>query len=65
MILYFTLRDRKMILDLFESTTGDHRMVNNNYFRIGGVAADLPFGWVDKCQYFCHYFLPIIDEYEK
>lgn len=53
-----------MILDLFESATGD-RMVNNHYFRIGGVAADLPFAWVDKCQDFCNYFLPTIDEYEK
>ncbi|MCG6137844.1 MAG: NAD(P)H-quinone oxidoreductase subunit H [Nostoc sp. LLA-1] len=62
--MFYTLRDREMILDLFEAATGD-RMVNNNYFRIGGVAADLPFGWVDKCQDFCNYFLPTIDEYEK
>lgn len=62
--IFYTLRDREMILDLFEATTG-YRMVNNNYFRIGGVAADLPFGWVDKCEDFCNYFAPKIDEYEK
>jgi NAD(P)H-quinone oxidoreductase subunit H len=62
--IFYTLRDREMILDLFEAATG-YRMVNNNYFRIGGVAADLPYGWVDKCQDFCNYFLPTIDEYEK
>ncbi|MBW4558034.1 MAG: NAD(P)H-quinone oxidoreductase subunit H [Trichormus sp. ATA11-4-KO1] len=62
--IFYTLRDREMILDLFEAATG-YRMVNNNYFRIGGVAADLPFGWVDKCQDFCNYFVPSIDEYEK
>ncbi|MEH2358360.1 NAD(P)H-quinone oxidoreductase subunit H [Nostoc sp.] len=62
--IFYTLRDREMILDLFEAATG-YRMVNNNYFRIGGVAADLPFGWVDKCEDFCKYFIPTVDEYEK
>jgi NAD(P)H-quinone oxidoreductase subunit H len=61
---FYTLRDREMILDLFEAVTG-YRMVNNNYFRIGGVAVDLPYGWVSKCKEFCDYFLPKIDEYEK
>ncbi|MBW4671977.1 MAG: NAD(P)H-quinone oxidoreductase subunit H [Cyanomargarita calcarea GSE-NOS-MK-12-04C] len=62
--IFYTLRDREFILDLFEAVTG-YRMVNNNYFRISGVAADLPYGWVDKCEDFCDYFLPKIDEYEK
>jgi NAD(P)H-quinone oxidoreductase subunit H len=61
---FYTLRDREFILDLFEAATG-YRMVNNNYFRIGGVAVDLPYGWISKCQEFCDYFLPKIDEYEK
>ncbi len=61
---FYTLRDREFILDLFEAATG-YRMVNNNYFRIGGVAADLPYGWISKCQEFCDYFLPKIDEYER
>ncbi|MEA5594164.1 NAD(P)H-quinone oxidoreductase subunit H [Rivularia sp. UHCC 0363] len=61
---FYTLRDREMILDLYEAATG-YRMVNHNYFRIGGVAVDLPYGWVSKCQEFCDYFLPKIDEYER
>jgi NAD(P)H-quinone oxidoreductase subunit H len=61
---FYTLRDREMILDLYEAATG-YRMVNHNYFRIGGVAADLPYGWVDKCQEFADYMMPVIDEYEK
>ena len=39
----------------FVGSSHRHRMVNNNYFRIGGVAADLPYGWVDKCEDFCDY----------
>lgn len=61
---FYTMRDREPILDLWEAATG-YRMVNNNYFRIGGVAADLPYGWVDKCEDFCDYFTPKIDEYER
>jgi NAD(P)H-quinone oxidoreductase subunit H len=61
---FYTMRDREPILDLWEAATG-YRMVNNNYFRIGGVAADLPYGWVDKCEDFCDYFAPKIDEYER
>ena len=60
---FYTLRDREYILDLFEAVTG-YRMVNNNYFRVGGVAADLTYGWVDKCEDFCHYLAPKLDEYE-
>ena len=61
---FYTLRDREMILDLYEAATG-YRMVNHNYFRIGGIAADVPYGWVDKCEDFCTYFMPVIDEYER
>ncbi|KAL5647012.1 hypothetical protein ACJX0J_003770 [Zea mays] len=39
----------------FEAATGMRMM--HNYFRIGGVAADLPYGWMDKCLDFCDYFL--------
>jgi NAD(P)H-quinone oxidoreductase subunit H len=63
-LFFYNLRDREMILDLFEAATG-YRMVNNNYFRPGGVAADLPYGWVDKCEDFCTYMMPVLDEYEQ
>lgn len=61
---FYTMRDREPILDLFEAATG-MRMINHNYFRIGGVAVDLPYGWADKCLDFCEYFLPKVDEYER
>jgi len=37
----------------------------HNYFRIGGVAADLPYGWIDKCFDFCNYFLTRVIEYQN
>nr|YP_001019161.1 NADH dehydrogenase subunit 7 [Chlorokybus atmophyticus]Q19V59.2 RecName: Full=NAD(P)H-quinone oxidoreductase subunit H, chloroplastic; AltName: Full=NAD(P)H dehydrogenase subunit H; AltName: Full=NADH-plastoquinone oxidoreductase 49 kDa subunit; AltName: Full=NADH-plastoquinone oxidoreductase subunit H [Chlorokybus atmophyticus]ABD62196.2 49 kDa subunit of NADH-plastoquinone oxidoreductase [Chlorokybus atmophyticus] len=60
---FYIFREREMIYDLFEAATGMRMM--HNYFRIGGVAADLPYGWVDKCLDFCDYFLPKVDEYER
>nr|YP_009667783.1 NADH-plastoquinone oxidoreductase subunit 7 [Schistochila macrodonta]QCW58558.1 NADH-plastoquinone oxidoreductase subunit 7 [Schistochila macrodonta] len=60
---FYIFREREMIYDLFEAATGMRMM--HNYFRIGGVAADLPYGWIDKCLDFCDYFLPKISEYEK
>ncbi|KOR37318.1 MULTISPECIES: NAD(P)H-quinone oxidoreductase subunit H [Planktothricoides] len=61
---FYIFREREFIYDLWEAATGQ-RLINNNYFRIGGVAADLPYGWVDKCEDFCDYFDPKIDEYER
>ncbi|GAB1542907.1 NAD(P)H-quinone oxidoreductase subunit H [Scytonema sp. NUACC21] len=61
---FYIFREREMIYDLWEAATG-YRMVNNNYFRVGGVAVDLPYGWVDKCEDFCDYMIPKIDEYER
>ena len=61
---FYIFREREMIYDLWEAATGA-RLINNNYFRMGGVAADLPYGWNDKCEDFCNYFLPKVDEYEK
>lgn len=60
---FYIFREREMVYDLFEAATGMRMM--HNYFRVGGVAADLPYGWVDKCEDFCNYFLPKVDEYER
>nr|AHZ58031.1 NADH dehydrogenase 49 kDa subunit [Tmesipteris elongata] len=60
---FYILREREMIYDLFEAATGMRMM--HNYFRIGGVAVDLPYGWVDKCSDFCDYFSSKMSEYEK
>nr|YP_005353004.1 NADH-plastoquinone oxidoreductase subunit 7 [Mankyua chejuensis]ADZ48036.1 NADH-plastoquinone oxidoreductase subunit 7 [Mankyua chejuensis]AJJ48667.1 NADH-plastoquinone oxidoreductase subunit 7 [Mankyua chejuensis] len=60
---FYIFREREMIYDLFEAATGMRMM--HNYFRIGGIATDLPYGWVDKCLDFCNYILPKIAEYER
>ncbi|MFO7299021.1 MAG: NADH dehydrogenase (quinone) subunit D [Actinomycetes bacterium] len=44
-MMIYGFRDREMILEFFEKTTG--LRMNHNYIRPGGVAVDLPPGWKD------------------
>ncbi len=46
----YAIEERELILDLFEWTAGSRMMCN--YFRFGGVAFDLPKGWVERCTPF-------------
>jgi NAD(P)H-quinone oxidoreductase subunit H len=62
--VFYTFREREMIYNLWEAASG-YRMVNKNYFRVGCVAVDLPYGWVQKCQEFCDYMPSKIDEYQR
>jgi NADH-quinone oxidoreductase subunit C/D len=66
---YFTpalygLRERELILDLFEAAAGSRMMCN--YMRFGGVANDLPKGWVERARELVANRLPrVIDEFEE
>nr|WCD67015.1 NdhH [Impatiens morsei] len=60
---FYIFRERELIYDLFEAATGMRMM--HNYFCIGGVTADLPYGWVDKCLDFFDYFLRGVAEFQK
>ncbi len=62
-VFLWCFREREMILDLFEKVTGGR--LHHVYFRIGGVYADLPDGWIDECSRFLDYFPPRVDEYEQ
>ena len=44
----YAIEERELILDLFEWATGSRMMCN--YFRFGGVAFDLPNGWVERAR---------------
>ncbi|HUF32204.1 MAG TPA: NADH-quinone oxidoreductase subunit D [Acidimicrobiales bacterium] len=44
--MIFGFREREEILTFFERCSG--LRMNNNYIRVGGVAADLPDGWEDE-----------------
>lgn len=60
--LFYMLREREEIMNLFELTAGGRLMPN--YIRIGGVAQDLEEGFVEKLKAFCDHFDRRVDEYE-
>jgi NADH:ubiquinone oxidoreductase subunit D len=48
----YAIEERELILDLFEWAAGSRMMCN--YYRFGGVAFDLPPGWVERCRGVVH-----------
>ena len=44
----YAIEERELILDLFEWAAGSRMMCN--YYRFGGVAFDLPPGWLERCR---------------
>jgi len=57
----YAFREREKILDLFEEVCGAR--LTYSYFTPGGATADLPHGWLGKCERFLEQFLPVIEEY--
>ncbi len=60
--LFYCLREREEIMDLFELTAGGRLMPN--YLRIGGLIQDLEVGFVEKLRAFTEHFDRRVDEYE-
>ena len=59
----YCFREREMILDLFEAACGAR--LTYSYITPGGVTADLPDGWVERCGEFLDYFEPKVEEYNQ
>ena len=59
----YAFREREKILDLFEETCGAR--LTYSYLTVGGATADLPPGWLEKCEAFLDQFTPLIAEYHS
>lgn len=57
----YAFREREKILDLFEEACGAR--LTYSYLTVGGATADLPAGWLEKCEAFLKQLEPIITEY--
>jgi len=59
----YTFTEREKLYTLFEELTGAR--FTTSYTRIGGVARDVPEGWLGRVSKFCDQFLPILEETHK
>ncbi|MFP4357064.1 MAG: NADH dehydrogenase (quinone) subunit D [Puniceicoccaceae bacterium] len=59
----YTFTEREKLYTLFEELTGAR--FTTSYTRIGGVARDVPEGWLGRVSAFCDQFLPILEETQK
>lgn len=61
-VCMYTLRERELILDLFEMATGARQTVS--FARIGGVRNDVPRSFMDKCREFTDLFPKRLEDYD-
>jgi NADH-quinone oxidoreductase subunit C/D len=61
--IFYMFIDREKVFDIVESISGAR--MHSSYFRIGGVAMDLPIGWDKRIREYIDYLPARLDQYDK
>ncbi|WP_286266282.1 NADH-quinone oxidoreductase subunit C/D [Thalassotalea atypica] len=61
--IFYMFVDREKLFGIIEAFTGAR--MHPSWFRIGGIASDLPKGWDTLVRDFVNYFPKRLDEYDK
>jgi NADH-quinone oxidoreductase subunit D len=62
-VFWYTFREREKVLSIYDQVCGAR--MTASYFRVGGLASDIPAGLLDRCQRFVDEMPAHVDEYEK
>jgi NADH-quinone oxidoreductase subunit D len=61
-VFWYTFREREKVLSIYDMVCGAR--MTASYFRVGGLASDIPAGLLDKCEKFVDEMPAHTDEYE-
>src|SRR5678809_921678 len=62
-VFFYCFREREKVLSIYDMVCGAR--MTASYFRVGGLAMDIPEGLLDKCQKFVDEMPAHVDEYES
>ena len=61
-VFFYCFREREKVLSIYDMVCGAR--MTASYFRVGGLAMDIPEGFLEKCQTFVDEMPKHVDEYE-
>ena len=62
-VFWYTFREREKVLSIYDMVSGAR--MTSSYFRVGGLAMDIPEGFLARCEKFVDEMPAHVDEYES
>jgi len=62
-VFFYCFREREKVLSIYDHVSGAR--MTSSYFRVGGLAMDIPPGFLDRCEKFVDEMPKHTDEYEN